>query len=142
MGKGPTSDLPSLVDAFVSKINREPRGPEFLDDVSAFLREEVSRADLESLDRWTTSCHIVGRDNSTRIDELESGIERRFLPSSSTSGSVHAMRFIRWRMHQLRPCSSGTAILSKLSLKPDLVPWRTMIPFRSSRSPFPILRWA
>ena len=40
MAKKTTFDLPALVDAFVQKINTDPREPAHLDEVPEFLREK------------------------------------------------------------------------------------------------------
>jgi len=75
------SNLPSLVDAFVQKINSQPREHQPVDDVPEFLRDDATD-DSQSgdSDGWT-GWHIVGRDNSTRIDELQSKTGKPFPPS-------------------------------------------------------------
>lgn len=42
MAKKTTFELPALVDAFVQKINSDPREPESVDDVPDFLRESAT----------------------------------------------------------------------------------------------------
>lgn len=64
-----TSNVPSLVDAFVQRINSQPREPEPVDEVPAFLRENANGWQSEVLESWT-SWHIVRCDNSSRIDDL------------------------------------------------------------------------
>jgi len=71
------SHIPSLVDAFVARVNREAREPECLDDVPEFLRETIS----DHAAYGTTSWHIVKRDNSARIANLQSRMGRTFPPS-------------------------------------------------------------
>jgi hypothetical protein len=72
---------PSLVDAFVQKINSQPREPERLDEVPEFLRENTTdKSQSEVGDGWT-SWHILRRDNSTRIDELQKQTGKPFPPS-------------------------------------------------------------
>lgn len=65
-----TSNLPSLVEAFVQKINSQPREPEPLDEVPAFLRENTNDPHSEGINGWT-NWRIVKCDNSTRLDELQ-----------------------------------------------------------------------
>ena len=71
----------SLVDAFVARVNSEPRSPEPIADVPAFLREEVPES-LRAMvpDDWT-GWRVVKRDNSRRIDELQTRTPRPFPPS-------------------------------------------------------------
>jgi len=80
MANKPTSNLPSLVEAFVQKINSHPREPEPVDEVPEFLRE--SAADDPSsapIDGWT-SWRVVRRDNSARIEQPEKQTGRPFPP--------------------------------------------------------------
>lgn len=81
MAKKPTSNLPSLVDAFVQKINSNPREPEPFDNVPEFLRESAaSDPASEPIDLWT-SWRVVRGDNSARIKQLEQQTGRPFPPS-------------------------------------------------------------
>ena len=74
-------DLPLLVDAFVQKINSQPREPEPVDEVPAFLRANAVRDSLpETLEGWT-GWQIVKCDNSARIDALQNRTEKPFPPS-------------------------------------------------------------
>ena len=70
MAKQMTSNLPSLVDAFVRTVNSQPREPERLDEVPLFLRENGDDSQSEILDGWT-SWRIVKHDNSELIEELQ-----------------------------------------------------------------------
>jgi hypothetical protein len=81
MAKKTTFDLPAVVDAFVRKINSDPREPGRLDEVPEFLRESAADDPAsEPTDGWT-SWRVVRRDNSTRIDELEKRTGSQFPPS-------------------------------------------------------------
>ena len=74
-------DLPLLVDAFVQKINSQPREPEPIDEVPAFLRANAVTDSLpEPLEGWT-GWQIVKCDNSARIDALRNRTEKPFPPS-------------------------------------------------------------
>jgi hypothetical protein len=85
---------PSLVDAFVQKINSQPREPERLDEVPDFLRENTTdKSQSEVGDGWT-SWHIVRRDNSTRIDELQKQTGKPFLRPSTTSWPTTRFRHL------------------------------------------------
>jgi len=70
MAKKPTLDLPDLVDAFIRKINSNPREPERVDEVPDYLRESTSNPASEPIDGWT-NWRVVRRDNSERIEQLE-----------------------------------------------------------------------
>jgi hypothetical protein len=71
MARKSVPDLPLLVDAFVQKINSQPREPESVDEVPVFLRTNAVADSLpESLDGWT-GWHIVKRDNSKLIEDLQ-----------------------------------------------------------------------
>lgn len=79
--KKTTFDLPALVDAFVRKINSDPRQPGRLDEVPEFLRESAADDPAsEPTDGWT-SWRVVRRDNSTRIEQLEKQTGSPFPPS-------------------------------------------------------------
>jgi hypothetical protein len=81
MARKPTPNLPLLVDAFVQKINSEPREPEPVDEVPEFLRENTADdSSSKPTDGWT-SWHVVRRDNSTRIEQLQQRTGRPFPPS-------------------------------------------------------------
>ena len=81
MARKTTFDLPAVVDAFVRKINSDPREPARLDEVPEFLRESAADDPAsEPTDGWT-SWRVVRRDNSTRIDELEKRTGSQFPPS-------------------------------------------------------------
>jgi hypothetical protein len=70
MAKKTTFDLPALVEAFVQKINSDPREPERVDEVPEFLRESAPGDPAsEPIDGWT-NWRVVRRDNSTQIDQL------------------------------------------------------------------------
>jgi len=71
---------PSLVDAFVHKVNAEPRETLSPDEVPEFLREALddSSGELASL---STGWKIVKGDNSKRIDELQTQTGLPFPPS-------------------------------------------------------------
>jgi hypothetical protein len=74
-------DLPLLVDAFVQKINSQPREPEPVDEVPAFLRANAVTDSLpETLEGWT-GWQIVKCDNSARIEALQNRTEKPFPPS-------------------------------------------------------------
>ena len=75
------STLPSLVDAFVQKINMQPRSPEVVEEVPAFLRRYALDARVTELSSRFTDWHIVKRDNSSRIDNLQNRMGRTFPPS-------------------------------------------------------------
>jgi hypothetical protein len=77
MAKQTTSNLPSLVDAFVQTVNSQPREPQRLDEVPLFLRENANDSQPEILDGWTSWC-IVKRDNSERIEELQNRTGKPF----------------------------------------------------------------
>ena len=69
----------SLVDAFVERINSEPREAQPLAEVPESLREASSeRYDLP--DDWT-GWRVVSADNRDRIEVLQARIGRRFPPS-------------------------------------------------------------
>jgi hypothetical protein len=81
MAKKTTFDLPALVDAFVRKINSDPREPENVNEVPEFLRETATDDPAsEPTDGWT-SWRVVRRDNSARIEHLEKRTGRSFPPS-------------------------------------------------------------
>lgn len=71
--------VPRLVDAFVERINSEPREAQPLAEVPESLREPPSERD-EILDGWT-AWRIVRADNRERIEVLQTRIGRRFPPS-------------------------------------------------------------
>ena len=73
--------IPTLVDAFVHKINSGLREPQPLAEVPPSLREgSAERDDLpENWTRW----RIVVSDNRDRIKRLQDRIGRRFPPSFS-----------------------------------------------------------
>ena len=74
-------DLPLLVDAFVRKVNSQPREPEPVDEVPAFLRAPAATDSVsETLEAWT-GWHIVKCDNSERIAALQNRTGKRFPPS-------------------------------------------------------------
>jgi hypothetical protein len=79
MTKKSMPNLPSLVDAFVQKINSNPREPEPCDEVPEFLRERAAD-DLASEHGWT-GWRVVRRDSSARIEQLEKQTGRSFPPS-------------------------------------------------------------
>jgi hypothetical protein len=66
--------IDSLIDAFVEKINSQPREMEALDEVPPCVREG---APDELWTRW----RIVKSDNSASIADLENRLGRRFPPS-------------------------------------------------------------
>jgi hypothetical protein len=68
----------TLVDAFVSKINSEPREPLPTEEVPAPLRKD---GDYVWYPDIHTGWRIVADDNSERIAALQSRIGRRFPPS-------------------------------------------------------------
>jgi hypothetical protein len=71
----------SLVDAFVQKVNSEPRETQPPDVVPEFLRETtVEESDGEASIGWT-DWRIVKHDNLARIDELQKRIGWPFPPS-------------------------------------------------------------
>jgi len=75
------STVATLVDAFVEKVNTEPREAEPPDEVPAFLREKpAGQSEWGPLSDWT-SWRIVRRDNAARIDELEQRTGHTFPPS-------------------------------------------------------------
>jgi hypothetical protein len=75
------SDPSWLVDAFVRKINSQPREPEPVDEVPAFLRAAAVADSLpETLVGWT-GWRIVQCDNSARIDALQNRTGTPFPPS-------------------------------------------------------------
>jgi hypothetical protein len=81
MARKSVPDLPLLVDAFVQKVNSQPREPETVDEVPAFLRAHAETDSLpETLEGWT-GWHIVKCDNSARIDALQNRIGKPFPPS-------------------------------------------------------------
>jgi hypothetical protein len=73
-----TITLQALVDAFVERINSEPREAKQLDEVPESLREPSKRH--ETSDSWT-EWRIVRDDNRERISLLQARIGRRFPPS-------------------------------------------------------------
>ena len=75
------STVATLVDAFVEKVNTEPREAESPDEVPEFLRERpAGESEWDPLSDWT-SWRIVRRDNSARIDELQQRTGHPFPPS-------------------------------------------------------------
>jgi hypothetical protein len=80
MAKKPTSDLPDLIDRFVRKINSDPRGPEGVGEVPEYLRVSAGDPASEPIDGWT-DWRVVRRDNSARIEQLETRTRRPFPPS-------------------------------------------------------------
>jgi hypothetical protein len=77
----PTPNLPSLVDAFVLKINSEPRERESGDEVPGFLRENAPHDSSSDSTDGSTSWRIARRDNSRQIQQLEKRAGRSFPPS-------------------------------------------------------------
>ena len=81
MAKKTMFDLPALVDAFVRKINSDPREPERFDEVPESLRESATDDPASGpTDGWT-SWRVVRRDNSAQIEQLEKQTGRPFPPS-------------------------------------------------------------
>jgi len=74
-----TLSVPTLVDAFVERINSEPREAQSCDEVPESLREASSERD-DIPDDWT-GWRIVRSDNRERIQALQSRLGRRFPPS-------------------------------------------------------------
>ena len=68
----------TLVDAFVNKINSEPREALPLEDVPGPLREDGEYVWYPDI---STGWRIVADDNSGRIADLQTRIGRRFPPS-------------------------------------------------------------
>ena len=71
--------VPKLVDAFVERINSEPREVQPLAEVPESLRE-ASPERYEIPDDWT-GWRIVNSDNRDRMDVLQRRIGKRFPPS-------------------------------------------------------------
>ena len=71
--------VPKLVDAFVERVNSEPREAQPLAEVPESLREASSER-YEIPDNWT-GWRIVRSDNRDRIEVLQTRIGRRFPPS-------------------------------------------------------------
>ena len=72
-------DAPStLVDAFVNKVNSEPREPLWPEQVPVPLREDGAYVWYPDVQ---TGWRILADDNSDRIAALQSRIGRRFPPS-------------------------------------------------------------
>jgi hypothetical protein len=74
-----TMTLPALVDAFVRKVNSEPREAQPLDEVPASLRDDEPKR-YEIPDNWT-GWRIVKSDDLDRIEVLQNRMGRRFPPS-------------------------------------------------------------
>ena len=74
----PTSS--SLVDAFVQKVNTEPRETHSPDEVPEFLRQTIDDANGMMAD-LSTDWKIVTHDNTARIDELQRRTGWPFPPS-------------------------------------------------------------
>ena len=81
MAKKATFDLPTLVEAFVQKVNSEPREPQSVDEVPGYLRESAAGDPASGpIDGWT-NWRVVRRDNSTQIEQLQERTGRPFPPS-------------------------------------------------------------
>jgi hypothetical protein len=80
MARTTTDDVASLVDAFVERINAQPREPKALDEVPPFLRENADDSQPDVID-GCTNWRIVKCDNSRRLDELQKRTGRSFPPS-------------------------------------------------------------
>jgi hypothetical protein len=74
-----TMTVPILIDAFVDKINSQPREPEPCDEVPQSLRDALPEPDAAQND-WT-GWRIVRDDNRDRIELLQARMGRRFPPS-------------------------------------------------------------
>ena len=75
------STVATLVDAFVEKVNTEPREAESSDEVPDFLREKpAGESEWDPSSSWTT-WRIARRDNSARVEELEQRTGHPFPPS-------------------------------------------------------------
>jgi hypothetical protein len=73
------NDMTALVDAFVHRVNSEPREAQPFDEVPASLRDdEPQRYGIP--DNWT-GWRIVKSDDRDRIEILQKRIGRRFPPS-------------------------------------------------------------
>jgi hypothetical protein len=70
--------IATLVDAFVEKVNSQPREPMRFDEVPEFLREGMPEALRERIPVDWTSWRIVKSDNSASIDALQNRLGRRF----------------------------------------------------------------
>lgn len=70
-----------LVDAFVDKVNTEPREMQSPDEVPDFLREPITDGSDAYFHRLSTDWKIVRRDNSARIEELQGRTAWPFPPS-------------------------------------------------------------
>lgn len=81
MARESAPDLPLLVDAFVQKINSQPRDSESVKEVPVFLRATaVADSQPETQEGWT-GWRIVKCDNSARIDALQNRTGKPFPPS-------------------------------------------------------------
>jgi hypothetical protein len=76
-----SAEFVSLVDAFVERVNSEPRQLESVAEVPAFLREEVPESLRHTVPEDSTGWRVVRCDYSARIDELQIRTARRFPPS-------------------------------------------------------------
>jgi hypothetical protein len=72
-------DTSALVDAFVNRVNSDPREAQPLDDVAASVRDDEPQR-YEIPDNWT-GWRIVKSDNSDRMEALQNRMGRRFPPS-------------------------------------------------------------
>ena len=81
MARRPTFDVDALVDAFVDRINSGAREPEANENVPAFLRMSKADESLSEPKSGSTDWHIVRRDNSMRIDQLQQQTGTSFPPS-------------------------------------------------------------
>jgi len=75
------STLSALVDAFVQKVNTEPRQTQPSDDVPEFLRDTTDEESNWEVSIGWTAWKIVQHDNSARIDELQKRTGWPFPPS-------------------------------------------------------------
>src|SRR3954467_10957068 len=97
MAKNTTFDLPAVVDAFVCKINGDPREPGRLDEVPEFLREIA--ADDRPLNQPTGGPVGASSGATTPLGSMnsKSGREASFLLRFSTC----------WPTTLFRPLNSG-----------------------------------
>jgi hypothetical protein len=71
-------NITTLVDAFVEKVNVQPREPMPFDDVPEFLRADLPEAPIP--DNWA-GWRILKRDNSVFIESRQRKLGKRFPPS-------------------------------------------------------------
>lgn len=74
-------NLITLIDAFVEKVNAQPREPMPFEEVPDFLREDLPDDLREGIPNDWASWRIVKRDNAARIDALQAKLGKRFPPS-------------------------------------------------------------